>query len=161
MADSRTEISSDLIKSVLNDYLESKLGTAEFEMKIDPGSKEGENFIGVIYRITYWQKFQSNVKSQLIVKVSPQNEARREQFFSRPSFLREIYLYGKVKLRFIYFSDSKFSILFFNLDCRSYPHFVSSKNQRGSFQKRLASTSIQNPINFWTKSQSNAFFWKI
>lgn len=108
MVDSRTEIASDLIKSVLTEYLESRLGTSDFEMKIDPGSRKGENFIGVIYRITYWRKFQPNVKSQLIVKVSPQNQARREQFFSRPSFLREMYLYGKVKLRCNHFPIQNF-----------------------------------------------------
>lgn len=110
MVDSRTEITSDLIKSALNEYLEKELETADFGMKIDPGSREGENFIGVIYRITYWRNGQPNVKSQLIVKVSPQNQARREQFFSRPSFLREMYLYGKVKFHILSFPYQSFPL---------------------------------------------------
>lgn len=96
MVDSATEISSDLIKSALNDLVEEKLKTKEFEIKVDAGSKEGDNFIGVVYRVTYWRKAKPNEQSRLILKVSPQSQARRERFFSRPSFLREMFLYGEV-----------------------------------------------------------------
>lgn len=92
-----SELSSKAFRLLLNDFIEQRLQTKDFEVNINSATKKGDNFIGVVQRVSY-KKNSSNVRSFLIFKTAPTNEARRQQFFSRKFFLREIHAYNEVKM---------------------------------------------------------------
>lgn len=96
-----SEISSEVIRTMLTETIEDELKTKTFKINVCSASQAGENnFIGVIYRVSFSKDDEgekgTNPISQLILKVAPQNLARRAQFFSRPCFLREIFVYNEV-----------------------------------------------------------------
>lgn len=94
-----SELSSEAFRSILMEFIEQRLHTKDFRVNINSAAKKGDNFIGVVQRISY-NKNSSNVKSFLIFKTAPiNNVARREQFFLRKFFLREIHAYNEVKMR--------------------------------------------------------------
>lgn len=96
-----SEIPSAVIRSALHESVVKKLKSKKYRIDISSASHAGaNNFMGSIYRVSF-SKEDDNEEEQnpihkMIVKVSPQQLARREQFFSRASFLREIYMYEKV-----------------------------------------------------------------
>lgn len=93
-----TEISSEVIRSTLCEAIEKKLKSRKYEINVTSASQAGDNnFIGIVYRVSFGKEDEPPTKSfKLILKVAPQNVARRAQFFSRPCFLREIYMYEQV-----------------------------------------------------------------
>lgn len=95
------EIPSELIRSALRKTVENKINSNNYKIKVKSASQAGStNFVGIVYRVFYERRDQTlegdDYKSSIILKVSPQNSARRQKFCSRPSFLREIYMYEKV-----------------------------------------------------------------
>lgn len=91
-------IPSDVVKSVLIETIENKLKTKNFKIKLNPASKLGDNYIGIVHQVQYTEKNDENQRSSMILKIAPTNLARREHFFVRPYFLREIYIYDKVSI---------------------------------------------------------------
>lgn len=97
-----SEISSESARSALIETIENQLKTKDFEYTLNSAAKGGDNFIGIVQRVTYnkiaehGQNDDDIDRSKLILKTAPTNEARREAFFSRICFLREIYLYDEV-----------------------------------------------------------------
>lgn len=95
-----SELPSDVIRSTLCETIESQLKSNKYKISISSASKAGENnFIGVVYRVSFNkddETIDKNSISKLILKVSPQSVARRNQFQSRKFFLREIYMYNEV-----------------------------------------------------------------
>lgn len=116
-----SEISSEIIRKTLFETIENKLNSKNYQIDLSLASKAGENnFIGIIYRVAFYEKEESSKESEktengedtnvdekvkndencsqskLILKVAPQNEARRAQFYASPAFAREIYTYDKV-----------------------------------------------------------------
>lgn len=96
-----SEISSEVIRDAVIETVENKLKSKKCKIHVSSASQSGENnFIGIVYRVTFSEEDGiENGKtpvSKLILKVAPSNLARRQQFFSRPCFLREIYLYNEV-----------------------------------------------------------------
>lgn len=89
-------ISSDAVKMVLIETIENILKTKNFKIKLNPASKRGDNFIGVVHQVQYTEKNDESQKSSMILKIAPTNLARREHFFVKPYFLREIYIYDTV-----------------------------------------------------------------
>lgn len=101
MASDLSEIPSELIRSALCETIEKKFNLNKYKVVVKSAAQAGEgNFIGVVYRILFKNEDESSdgneAWSKLILKIAPQNEARRKQFISRPFFLREIYLYEEV-----------------------------------------------------------------
>lgn len=101
-----SQLPSDVIRSGLNELFSERLQTENFKVCIESGSKNGDNFIGVVYRVI-GEKIPSDdanksgkgagaKKLKIILKVAPQSLSRRERFFSRPCFLREIFIYNEV-----------------------------------------------------------------
>lgn len=87
----------------LNEVVKSILATDDFNLKISMGSSIGDNYIGVVYRAIATVNDHHNgaddtkkADLSVIVKLPPQNAARREQFFARPSFTKEIWIYDEV-----------------------------------------------------------------
>lgn len=105
-------IPTDEIRSALCETVENYLKTKKYKISVKSASQAGEsNFVGVVYRVTFCSEdgdLNDAKFSKLILKVAPQNEARRTQFKSRSLFLREMYMYNVV----IYFIFINFSILF-------------------------------------------------
>lgn len=93
-----SELPSEVIRTALQDTVENYLKTKKYKINVNSASQAGENnFIGIVYRVLFSKEDESK-SSKLILKVAPQNAARREQFKSRDLFLREIYLYNEVIL---------------------------------------------------------------
>lgn len=99
------ELPTDKCKTMLAEVISAQLGTDQYNLSITQGSNVGDNFIGVVYRISaHTNKYNERVATKkeqnksvnIILKVPPQNLARREQFFARPCFLREVLLYDEV-----------------------------------------------------------------
>lgn len=93
-------ISSELIRSTLKKTIKNEIGSENFKINVKSASQAGvTNFIGIVYRVFFEKedKIDNNqIASSLILKVAPQNAARRAQFYSNPCFLKEIYLYDEV-----------------------------------------------------------------
>lgn len=96
-------LSSEQIKTALNETIEKQLGTSEFETDIQLAGEKGDNFIGIVYRVTCRKtssESDNDEKSpalKFILKVAPQHSERRESFKSRKAFLREIRVFNVVR----------------------------------------------------------------
>lgn len=93
------ELPTESSRTHLNEVVKSVLATNDFNLKITMGSSIGDNYIGVVYRALATTNEQNDAKKtdlSIIVKLPPQNAARREQFFAGPSFTKEIWIYDEV-----------------------------------------------------------------
>lgn len=95
------ELPTEQSKIVLKEIIENELGTKDYDFTISKGSNVGDNYIGVIYRVLATRKNNNNKsddadKIYIIIKLPPNNHARREQFFARPCFIREAWIYDEV-----------------------------------------------------------------
>lgn len=94
---SLSEISSETIRKTLCESIEAQLGTPNYNIHVSSASKSGENnFIGIVYRVVFNRENEFENDSKLILKIAPQHEGRRNQFYSRELFLQEIYMYNEV-----------------------------------------------------------------
>lgn len=94
-----SELPSEVIRLAVRETVEKILGSKNYTISVISASQSGDNnFIGIVYRVLFNKIDDPNGTnpSKLILKVAPQHIPRREQFFSRPCFLREIYMYEKV-----------------------------------------------------------------
>lgn len=98
----------------LKTLLTTKLNTNEFTYTIEKGSNVGDNYIGVVFRIIGKRSTQlpaspdkNDNELHIILKIPPQNPARREQFFARSSFVREALVYDEILPLFMSYQQSK------------------------------------------------------
>lgn len=93
------EITNEVREGV-SEVLQKQLNSTDIEISYELGSKKGDNYVGIVYGATGKIKNNNNNEKlsevKLIVKVSPQNPTRREQFHSRTCFIREIKMYDEV-----------------------------------------------------------------
>lgn len=75
-----------------------ELGLKKWEYYIEPGSKKGDNYIGLIYRVivTGLNFKGATVKLSLIAKLAPENKIRREKYQVEDCFAREKLTYESV-----------------------------------------------------------------
>jgi hypothetical protein len=97
------EVYYKTLEKVVKDNL--KVSIKDCDMSIIPGSAKGDNYMGVVYRIAITSK--RGDKLNLIVKLPPQNQVRREQFFVKDCFLREIEFYHDIFPMYIKFQEEK------------------------------------------------------
>lgn len=92
----KLEMPTEVYQNTLKEIVRNKCNAAyeDCEVKIEAGSAKGDNYIGVVYRITV--KPPKGKTLNIIAKLPPQNVARREQFFVRPCFLRESEFYDVI-----------------------------------------------------------------
>ncbi|XP_031627429.1 uncharacterized protein LOC116343490 isoform X2 [Contarinia nasturtii] len=109
-----SNIPSELVRAELFETIENELQSKNYDVNLSVASQCGvNNFIGNIYRVSFVKKNAVNndwlhgATKSLIVKTAPQNLARRDNFFVRPAFVREIYMYDKVLPFFRQFERSK------------------------------------------------------
>lgn len=122
MSDQSTkQLSNEIIQAALSETIEKCLKTSKYETIVEAGSKKGDNFMGVVYRVTCRQSGINTNSSdlKLILKTAPQSEQMREAFFTRPCFEREIYLFDEVG------SSDRFYLLRFFLENSFHPIFFS------------------------------------
>lgn len=44
------EITSDTVRNELTNVIEELLGTSSFQVSLEPGSEQGANLVGIVYR---------------------------------------------------------------------------------------------------------------
>lgn len=92
-----SDICSELARSALYEFIESELNSKDFEVNVESAAQSGTtNFIGIVSRINFNGRDDTRGNRSMILKTAPQNTARREQFHSRLSFVREIFMYNEV-----------------------------------------------------------------
>lgn len=108
-----SSIPTDEIRTALCETVEKRLQSKKYKITVSSASQAGEsNFIGVVYRVSFWKEDDTkSPKSSQILKVAPQNAARRAQFMSRSLFLREMYMYDVVSLTLERFNGINFVII--------------------------------------------------
>lgn len=101
-----SDLPSEVTRSAVFETVEDQLKSKNFIIRVSSASEAGENnFTGVVHRISFSEKGADegdNGKSlvhKLILKVATQDLILRNRRFTRPSFLREAYMYEKVSSR--------------------------------------------------------------
>lgn len=94
-----SEIPSELVRTALHETIKNLTNSVNDQIKIRSISEiVAYNASGNIYRISFTTKDESNDStSSLILKVTPQNLARRILLYTRPCFLREIFIHDEVR----------------------------------------------------------------
>lgn len=93
-------------QKMLEDIVHRELDSDDVAMELSAGSNKGDNYMGVVFRAQAECR-QSGKKLNVIIKLPPQNEARRNQFFTRPSFEREISFYTEIYPMMVEFQREK------------------------------------------------------
>lgn len=110
-SDLSVEIPSESVRLALFETIEKQLNSKKYQIALSAATKADDlNFVGVVYRVWFNKEEEDEVEeettsghsnaSSIILKIAPQNLARRIQFTIRPAFMREIYTYDKVKTIF-------------------------------------------------------------
>lgn len=94
------ELLAKQYKKALIEIIENFYGSdAKYcKVVIDAASAKGDNFMGIVYRATI--KGPKGKELRVILKLPPQNQARRDQFFARPLFRRESLFYDELQPMF-------------------------------------------------------------
>lgn len=100
-----SKLPNEIYDRALKEIIKENLSDDNYEIKCSAGSKKGDNNLGMIYRINVMRK--NEIKLKLILKTSPQNLARREQYLIHEIFGREIQFYKEVLPIFESFFDEK------------------------------------------------------
>lgn len=105
VASDLSEIPAEVIRIALIETVENQFKSKNYKINVSSASTAGEsNFVGIVYRVSFSDEDEGkngkNLASKLILKVAPQNPARRAQFFSHACFMREIYMYDEVRVKF-------------------------------------------------------------
>ncbi|XP_062537181.1 uncharacterized protein LOC134205682 isoform X2 [Armigeres subalbatus] len=82
-------------QKLLEEVVHSELNSDDVNIQMTAGSNKGDNYIGIVFR-AQTECRRTGKKLNIIVKLPPQSEARRNQFFARPSFEREISFYTEI-----------------------------------------------------------------
>lgn len=114
MADTGEIEISEVIRTELHEVLAKELNSKKIDVSIEMGSKKGDNFIGIVYRVNAKLSAEDSAENvnnnksctDVILKVAPSNKTRREQFCSRECFLREMKMYEEVLPMFRRFQES-------------------------------------------------------
>lgn len=91
------KLPNDAVRSTLLDLIHNNIPTKNYVIQIEQGSSKGDNYIGIVHKliISYEDEKHKPKKFNIFVKVPPDNIQRRNQFFARPCFLREAFMYDK------------------------------------------------------------------
>lgn len=93
MSENYSKLPSKVYENLLKEIVREKIGNENYEVDYEAGSSKGDNYLGELIRIKIKSKFKN---FNLILKLPPQNEARREQLHMSLFFQREILFYDEV-----------------------------------------------------------------
>lgn len=136
-------------------------GFIEYTTKVDSGSNHGDNFIGVLSRVTLAGtrkvngKFKED-KLNLLCKFGSDVAERRKEFNTDALFEREIYAYEKLLPAFKKFQKSRGLV---DADCFSaYPKYYGgiADGQRGQFLIVMDDLRYQK-FDMWPKNKPIPF----
>lgn len=101
----------EYVKQLLTTIAKSE-GFTDYKLQVQPGSKHGDGFLGIMTSIQIIGSKQINGKAtantlHLLCKTPPTNVQRRKSFKADLVFKREIYVYNKVLPEFIKFQKEK------------------------------------------------------
>lgn len=83
-----------LTYQTLNTFLENYSVCKDFTYGIQKATRKGDNYFSVVYRVTvHWN---NGTQRAFILKVPPKSVRRRERFFSRDIFIREVLAFNEV-----------------------------------------------------------------
>ncbi|XP_053682762.1 uncharacterized protein LOC128733151 isoform X2 [Sabethes cyaneus] len=82
-------------QQLLEKAAREELSSDDVAIDLQAGSNKGDNYIGIVFRARVECR-RTGKHLNIIAKLPPQNEARRKQFFARPSFEREISFYTEI-----------------------------------------------------------------
>lgn len=102
------ELPTEQAKAALDTLLKEKFKLKDYSLQTTAGSSKGDNYIGIVYRVLVNESIPKlEKKLGFIVKMPPMHPQRREQFFARPCFLREITVYEELLPLFERFQHEK------------------------------------------------------
>lgn len=101
------ELPNQQYQTALNEIIKNNFESPIEDLKVEiaAGSAKGDNYSGILYRISVDDSKGKQLK--VIVKIPPTSPARREQFFSRPTFIRESLFYNDIYPMFKQFQEDK------------------------------------------------------
>lgn len=93
-------IPSELVRSAVHETIQTLTNSKDDQIKITSISEiVAYNASGNVYRVSFTTNGDANSSpSSLILKVSPQNMARRSLLYTRPCFLREMFIHDEVRI---------------------------------------------------------------
>lgn len=104
---------SETIRTTLQQVLTGELRSEAIDVNIEAGSKIGDNYMGVVYRVNARLSKSDDDENEgekssinVILKVAPTGKARRDAFATHEIFLREIVMYDEVLPMFRQFQES-------------------------------------------------------
>ncbi|KNE87245.1 hypothetical protein PSTG_19374, partial [Puccinia striiformis f. sp. tritici PST-78] len=94
MAEASDEIDNGpthAVRAELEHLLERKFPQRKYHYTLAKATAKGENYVSIVYRVKleFLDASKSDEEYSVILKVPPQNEARRKQFAARACFLKE------------------------------------------------------------------------
>lgn len=94
---------SEIVRNSLNEVLSKELCSEKIDVTIEPGSKKGDNTVGIVYSVSGKSSAdipngnaRNKVSTKMFLKVAPPVKGIRAEFFLRFCFLREIRMYDEV-----------------------------------------------------------------
>lgn len=99
---------SDFVRNALEKVAKQE-GFTKFELRSEAGANIGDGFVGIMLRVTIeGTKYTGKVEQlNVLCKVPPMSELRREQFQTTNIFTREIVMYNEVLPALAKFQKSK------------------------------------------------------
>lgn len=88
------EFYDEALTEVLENNLDKPL--SEYDIVSSAGSMKGDNFLGIVHRIQVIDRLNGKVVMSLIVKLPPENAARRNLTDAHNCFVRESNFYSKL-----------------------------------------------------------------
>lgn len=144
-------ISSEAVRETVIQTIDHLVQSKKFAIDVSSASKAGENnFIGIIHRIKIRELDddgnENGPTTHLIVKDAPQQTLRRQQFFVRPAFQREIFTYETVNDNQVAYPNliiPKINSYYFY---RFYLRYGNLSNQNLRISSGTVSSNIRNAI---------------
>jgi Ecdysteroid kinase-like family len=104
-----SKLPNEVFNRALDEIIEENLHKSpeSFNIECSAGSSKGDNYMGIIYKIVVKSKEDDAEKLNVILKVAPENEARREMCNANMVFNREIDFYFSLNEIYKTFQASK------------------------------------------------------
>ncbi|KAF2904036.1 hypothetical protein ILUMI_02133 [Ignelater luminosus] len=134
MSDKTPTENLDLVTDEMQVHMEKlikELGIANHTINIVAGSIRGDNYLGIIAKVTVngEDKNGENKTSHFIVKSAPRNEVFRSIIPIQSAFDREIYMYSKVFPEFAKLQEERGILKPFKSTARFYKSTMENRNE--------------------------------
>lgn len=97
-------IENEVIKTFSKKF---NLKSSTPKLEVCQGSRKGDNYMGVIYRVVINLDAEERGTSSIICKTEPESQARREHLRTRVIFNKEAFVYNELLKEYAKFEDWK------------------------------------------------------